>query len=145
MKHRKLRIVWSVVWGIVAVSLCVLWVRSYWVPESIRWSTSTLRVFSLRSQSGRFGYVVTEPQAEAPWAFSYSRLDLSKKKEPWTISHTTKGTWRGVIPCWAIVVAVSALSLSPWLGNLPRRFSIRTLLLATTLVAVGLGLIVWLR
>ena len=29
MKHRKLRIAWSVAWGIVTVLLCVLWVRSY--------------------------------------------------------------------------------------------------------------------
>jgi hypothetical protein len=28
MKHRKLRIAWSVVWGVVAVLLVVLWVRS---------------------------------------------------------------------------------------------------------------------
>src|SRR5690349_10312841 len=30
MKYRKLRIAWSVGWRIVAVLLCVLWVRSYW-------------------------------------------------------------------------------------------------------------------
>ena len=30
---------------------------------------------------------------------------------------------------------------SPWI-HLPRRFSLRTLLIATTLIAVGLGLIV---
>ena len=30
MKYRKLRIAWSVAWGVVAVLLCVLWVRSYW-------------------------------------------------------------------------------------------------------------------
>ena len=29
MKHRKLRIAWSVAWGIVAVLLVALWVRSY--------------------------------------------------------------------------------------------------------------------
>ena len=30
MKFRKLRIAWSVVWGVAAVLLIVLWVRSYW-------------------------------------------------------------------------------------------------------------------
>ena len=30
MKHRKLRIAWSVAWGIAAVMLIALWVRSYW-------------------------------------------------------------------------------------------------------------------
>ena len=30
MRFRKLRIAWSVVWGIACVLLIVLWVRSYW-------------------------------------------------------------------------------------------------------------------
>ena len=29
MKYRKLRIAWSVVWGILCVLLIVLWVRGY--------------------------------------------------------------------------------------------------------------------
>ena len=34
MRYRKLRIAWSVGWGVVAVLLCVLWVRSYrWIDE----------------------------------------------------------------------------------------------------------------
>ena len=31
MRFRKLRIAWSVAWGVVAVLLIVLWVRSYWM------------------------------------------------------------------------------------------------------------------
>jgi hypothetical protein len=35
-KYRKLRIAWSVGWGIVAVLLVVLWARSYrWVEQLI--------------------------------------------------------------------------------------------------------------
>ena len=30
MRYRKLRIAWSVGWGIACVLLIVLWVRSYW-------------------------------------------------------------------------------------------------------------------
>ena len=30
MNYRKLRIAWSAVWGIAAVLLCVLWVRSHY-------------------------------------------------------------------------------------------------------------------
>ena len=43
MKHRKLRIAWSVVWGIAAVLLIVLWVRSYlvWDNSSGRQMTPT--------------------------------------------------------------------------------------------------------
>ncbi len=37
MKHRKLRIAWSVTWSIVAVLLMALWMRSYWRADSILW------------------------------------------------------------------------------------------------------------
>ena len=30
MRYRKLRIAWSVAWGLLAVILIALWVRSYW-------------------------------------------------------------------------------------------------------------------
>src|SRR5690349_16362953 len=33
MKYRKRRIAWSVVWGLLAVLLCVLWVRSYLMSD----------------------------------------------------------------------------------------------------------------
>ena len=36
MKHRKLRIAWSVAWGIVAVLLIALWVRSYSVERYLQ-------------------------------------------------------------------------------------------------------------
>ena len=31
MRFRKLRIAWSVAWGVWRVLLIVLWVRSYWM------------------------------------------------------------------------------------------------------------------
>ena len=36
MKFRNLRIAWSVGWGVLAVLLCVLWVRSYWRFDQMR-------------------------------------------------------------------------------------------------------------
>ena len=41
MKHRKLRIAWSVAWGIVAVLLVALWVRSYWRLDTLSPSRTT--------------------------------------------------------------------------------------------------------
>ena len=51
---------------------------------------------------------------------------------------------RGVLsmPYWFLAALATSLSIFPW-TNWSRRFSLRTLLIATTLVAVGLGLIVW--
>jgi hypothetical protein len=46
------------------------------------------------------------------------------------------------LPHWSLVVLFATLAAVPWL---PRRFSVRTLLIVTTLVATLLGLIVWLK
>ena len=46
-------------------------------------------------------------------------------------------------PYWLAVLLVGMSASLPWLSLLPKRFSLRTLLIATTLVAVVLGLIVW--
>jgi hypothetical protein len=48
-----------------------------------------------------------------------------------------------VFPGWIAVLLFSAIAAVPWLRNFPRRFTLRTLLIATTLIAVGLGLNVW--
>jgi hypothetical protein len=51
--------------------------------------------------------------------------------------------WVVQTPYWFIVVLTTVITIAPWLTT--RRFSLRTLLFATTLVAVVLALIVWLR
>jgi hypothetical protein len=56
MKYRKLRIAWSVAWGIVAVLLIALWVRSYWVADVIG-RTSPLREVIWESNRGSLSYV----------------------------------------------------------------------------------------
>ena len=48
------------------------------------------------------------------------------------------------LPHWLPAMIVAAIGTAPWLPWFSR-FSLRTLLIATTLVAVVLGLIVWLR
>src|SRR5262249_552872 len=53
-------------------------------------------------------------------------------------------SWFGnvlVIPYWSLVVVATTIGASSWL---PWYFSLRALLIATTLAANGLGLIVWL-
>jgi hypothetical protein len=49
--------------------------------------------------------------------------------------------YRVIVPHWFALVAAGSLSAAPWFRL---RFSLRTLLIATTLIAVVLGLFVWL-
>jgi hypothetical protein len=48
MKYRKLRIAWSVGWGVLAVAVCVLWVKSYWQELLIKTPEVNPRVFASR-------------------------------------------------------------------------------------------------
>jgi hypothetical protein len=48
-----------------------------------------------------------------------------------------------IIPDWFLVLVLGTGAAAPWIPWLRWRFSLRTLLIATTLVAVVLGTIVW--
>jgi hypothetical protein len=56
--------------------------------------------------------------------------------------HYDAGNSNAAVPFWFLVAVAAALSIAPWLRF---RFSLRTLLIAMTLFAVVLGLIVWPR
>ena len=47
------------------------------------------------------------------------------------------------IPYWMLTLLLSIVGLTPWLPWSSLRFSLRTLLIATTLLAVVLGLTVY--
>jgi hypothetical protein len=85
MRFRKLRIAWSVFWGLACVLPVVLWVKDYRTTRLV---------------------------ASQPYAFP--------------------------------ILLTFTLAVAPWTNDRAfARFSLRSLLIATTLVAVGLGLAVW--
>jgi hypothetical protein len=149
MKYRKLRIAWSVGCGITCVLLIVLWVRSYRVADIF--GCNKPRSFGLMafSATGRmeFGLGETRASFKSVWASlphelihdlkgyaAGSGFEIRSQHPPNTI---------GVkLPHWFLVLIVVGLGVMSWFGW-SNRFSLRTLLIATTLVAVVLGLIVW--
>jgi hypothetical protein len=52
MKHRKLRIAWSVAWGIVAALLVALWVRSYASRDILTWQITAEHWLIVESMRG---------------------------------------------------------------------------------------------
>src|SRR3954471_5078772 len=54
MKYRKLRIAWSVGWGLLAVLLTVLWVRSYLMTDEVLGDTGGTEYTQLVTQEGVF-------------------------------------------------------------------------------------------
>jgi hypothetical protein len=145
MKYRKLRIAWSVAWGVVAVLLCVLWVRSYWQSDSIISAAGPAArgvratIFNGHIELDSATYYAGPPRIE--W-----RLDESSELAPVFFSKTRKGfAWDrqySVVPIWLPLIVAGAFAITPYI-RWSNRFSLRALLIATTLVAVVLGLIVW--
>src|SRR5690242_15343552 len=72
MKYRKLRIAWSVVWGVVAALLIVLWVRSY-LKVDYAFYEMPLKTYSMASYHGRFRVLRTD--------FLGPSLDKTKHRE----------------------------------------------------------------
>lgn len=123
MKHRKLRIAWSVAWGIVAVMLLVMWMRT---------NGGDVRDAYKFHLSGR-----------GLWIYFHGD---SAGVEKMTVRNSSKGlvwTWFGhsdLPHAFTIVISgVSLVAALSWITQRRLHFSLRTLLIATTLVAVALG------
>jgi hypothetical protein len=126
---------------VVAVLLCVLWVRSYWKLDAL-FIEHLKNVVSSRGElcfSCSISWPTTVNMTEHQFGpFTTQSLTNSDK-------YVQVGKSEGwAIPVWLPVLLAGALLLIPWMPWC-WRFSLRTLLMATSLVAVVLGLIMWLR
>src|SRR5207253_9360580 len=99
MRFRKLRIVWSVVWGVVAVLLIVLWVRSYQVADYVARVGATTFT-GIWSDSGLVAlFHGKENHSQAYWSLGhkapqeFSAFDFANNP----------GAWRALaIPYWSL-------------------------------------------
>jgi hypothetical protein len=162
---RYLRITWTVFWAIACALLIVLWIRSYWWQDSLHVNYagrdtpnySGTKSININSAQGRIA-VSNLPMRWAPRIatnhskISHTFVPFDYKDE---FGNVPSATWFRVMrwskpshtsvefPNWFTALCCSTLAMAPWLPW-SRRFSLRTLLIATTLVAMVLGLIVWL-
>lgn len=144
MRFRKLRIAWSVGWGMACVLLIVLWVRSYRGSDvAYRQTTTTRTVFS--SALGVIGVSRSNFEAVLP-AWGWNRIELMPAfpVSKWEFRSDNNGT-RLRFPHRLPIAVSMVLAVAPWIRQLRWHFTLRTLLIATTLVAVVMGLIVWAR
>jgi hypothetical protein len=144
MKYRKLRIAWSVGCGVACVLLVLLWVRSYWTWDIVSYDRppAFVAINSLRgcvqfngaknpSRNMDVGWRSTSKSIEGRFPHFATTFGFAWLSSATSISVT--------VPHWLLISANFAIAFLPWL---PWRFSLRTLLIATTLLAVVLGLIV---
>jgi len=140
MRFRKLRIAWSVVCGIACVLLIVLWIRSYSSTDGVVWQPTRSWFISSISLTGRICVITgsyenpseigSVPATNDPGLLGPDSWDFIRDPEFDLV----------LFPHWFPIALFTAFAAAPWLHW---RFSLRTLLIATTLLALGLGLIAW--
>lgn len=150
MKFRKLRIAWSVACGIACVLLVALWVRSYKHDDALQALAPSSSPLVLRSFKGQLSFWrwhgVNATRRIPTKALNEDLDDILSSMRPrfyWGFGRLAYplGPGAGVfVPHRFPVLISAALAAIPWLPWWSRRFSLRTLLIATTLVAVVLGI-----
>lgn len=156
-RFRRTRIALSVVFGVLTVALCVLWMRSYRQSERLVWSYAPKHYAMLESVEGHLFLHIrfTGPDSTVPTnprAFSFrsrrpTNEDLAASTNP--LMHAGFGAWYSAdfkylaVPYWFAIASLGTISAVA-LPSTSYRFCLRTMLLSITLVAVALGLIVWL-
>ena len=146
---------WSIFFGIVAVLLIMLSVRSRTTIDEVVGSIGRLRYFVTSEQSRLAIYAgVDGPMSglALPLLQHESAIDddPSLTQENLAVHTDALGFGRDhgplitkkIVPTWFAVASMAIVASLPWLPF--KRFSLRTLLIAITLGCLGLGLIVWL-
>lgn len=151
---RKTRIGASVLFGISAVAMCALWVRSYWQHDMAVFVINSSFGLASSSVAGRVmagGFVPNSGSPpERTWIFrtvdlpDWRQFRAKAERDMRVIcgfgAAREKDNAYATVPHWFLVGLLAAIATLPWLTF---RFSLRTMLFATTVIAVLLGMIVW--
>jgi hypothetical protein len=133
---RLLRIAFSVVCGIICLLLFALWVRSYWRSDVLWYADHTGHFLTVGSAGGSM-YLVGPSHVDTRTSGYLSRVSV-KPRSPFYLRWANPAHIR--FPHWVLVVMGVVIAAIPWARV---SFSLRTLLIATTLVAVLFGAIVY--
>jgi hypothetical protein len=144
MKHCKLRIAWSVGCSVLCLLLIALWMRSYWRLEILEKRTG-LQAVQVSSVKGRIAIGHLDPRATIGRCYlnvvAGNSADWRKKGGVLGFAYYHDGWITALIaPHWLPAVLSAALAVIPWISR-SWRFSLRTLLIGMTVVAVALSLI----
>jgi hypothetical protein len=144
---RYLRIAISAVCGIACVLLVALWIRSYWHADSLTRVGNDQILTRLGTGSGSlfFGYAdykatpnISPPEVTDGWEYQEYDPDGGKYVGWMFIWGATQAVVG--LPAWFVTLLLLALATLPWVTW---RFTTRTLLIATTVIALVLGAVVY--
>jgi hypothetical protein len=145
-RFRRLRIAVSVFFAVLTVALCELWVQSYNHQFSFWWQYTNQYSFAIASEVG--SVLIGLRDRERP-GVGFTRNEIDKESADTLMSvwrMETNGSGFGVsgssaiVPYWSIMLCLAPIAALAWPSW---QFSLRTMLIVTTLVAFVLGLGVW--
>lgn len=151
--RRWLRVAWTLVFAVLTIVSCKFWMRSYQWFDTAGWNYYANKQIGISSSAGRIVFVST--QGLPDWQLNSNNMVPNGDWKPAlralevqcfnVAGFGVAVTGRSMIymPYWfatTIAAMLSTLVWFPW----SRRFSLRTMLLLTTLVAVVMGAVVWL-
>jgi hypothetical protein len=151
MNCRKLRIAWSVGCGMLCRLLIALWIRSHRYYDIFATNSPNPRLI-IESVPGSF-IISTAPAYDhqsRTIRHGWERFEMSRFREvgfrlpTYTgLGYVVRKNYFQMKYSWPVSLGLLILALV-WVrpSRFGRRFSLRTLLIAATVVAVGLGLIV---
>jgi hypothetical protein len=140
-----LRIVVSVFFGVLAVALCVLWLRSTRLSDNLLRYGANHWMLELHSDRGAVRLVSRplslDSRPVTRWKYRATGVEPSPLRFTFGFRKVSNRSYL-MLPYWMLVLTLGVLSFVA----IPRhsysnRFSLRTLFIATTLVAIVLGLV----
>jgi hypothetical protein len=143
MNFRNLRIAWSVFWGMVAILLIMLWVRSYWRLEILEKQIGR-QAIQISSVKGCIAIAhLNRPTIIRPYlnVVAGDAADWRKGRVLGFAYYADSFVTAIIAPHWLPALLSAAFAFTPWIAS-HCRFSLRTMLIASTIVAVVLGLAV---
>ena len=148
MRYRRLRISWSVGWIVASLLVIALWMRSYRAFDYVSGMATASRQVEVFAVQGRV--VIGTWGGETTFTRWYHRSNAVADSQGTVNMLKNQENAMGfaiikpsvVIPYYFFAAVTGALAVAPWI-RWSKRFTIRTLLIATTLVAAILGLATW--
>ncbi len=139
--------------AVTALSLtaCVfsiaMWVRSYTYEDRFVGPSRTSGMIFLTSKRGEFenNWDSKIKSSDRLWHFSTWPVRQSDRNPLSMVLgyfHFSSSSVSIVVPYWAALLVTATLALLPWIRKIEWRFSVRALLIAMSVVAFGLGIIV---
>jgi hypothetical protein len=120
MKHRKLRIAWSIGWGVLCLMLIALWVQSYSWASGASYVTDSFREYGVYSDKGWLEFYDDElnsTSVSGVYQFSQdkspARLFLDSPCGHFQF-HWTDDSRSITIPTCLVILFASIVGYSPW-------------------------------